>query len=75
LRSVLYAFRYALAALLAVSVLNASPLFDVLLGDGLGTVSGVTAASETEELDVAGVCGSGTIASGEGEGVEDSEVI
>ena len=68
-RRVLYAFRYALAALVAASFLNTSPLFAVALADGPGAVSGVTAACETEELDVA------EVRAGEGEGVEDSEVI
>ena len=73
--SVLYASRYALAAWVAASVLNVSPLFAAPLLDGVGAVSDVTADSEADESDVPEVFDPGTIAPGEGEGVEDSELI
>jgi len=76
--SVLYASRYALAAWVAASVLNVSPLFAAPLLDGVGAVSDVTAdseADESDESDVPEVFDPGTIAPGEGEGVEDSELI
>jgi len=55
----------------AASVLNFSPPVAGALGDAVGAVSEVTAVSE----DVPEVFDPGTIASGEGEEVEDSEVI
>ena len=74
-KSVVYAFRYALAAWVAASVLNVSPLFAAPLLDGVGAVSDVRADSEADVSEVPEVFDPGTIASGEGEAVEDSELI
>ena len=52
--------------------MNVSPLFAVPFVDGVGAVSDVTADSES---DVPEVFDPGTIASDEGEGVEDAELI
>ena len=56
---------------MAASVLNASPPFAGALGDAVGAVSDVAAVSE----DVSDVFDPDPIASGEGEGVEDSETV